>query len=131
MRLYWRGRLQPRVCARPDSNLNRIQIPIIRTTGPGSKSSRRTSCANKSERTNTMKKITRREVLAGLASAPIVHGVINPVLKHVGHSKCSPTRLLKVYVHGAAVLDFRPPHIHVLFPSVFADVANSVYAHEY
>jgi len=78
-----------------------------------------------------MKKITRREVLAGLASAPIVHGVINPVLKHVGHSKCSPTRLLKVYVHGASVLDFRPPHIHVLFPSVYTDTSNSIYAHEY
>jgi hypothetical protein len=77
-----------------------------------------------------MTDITRRSVLAGLVSAPLLSNKINALSKNVGGSLSVGNRSLRAYIHGAFVLDIQAFGVCLLFPKVPGS-AKKKFAHEY
>src|SRR5271163_3692343 len=77
-----------------------------------------------------MKNISRRSVLAGLASAPLLANKLNSLSKNVTGSPSVGTRWLYAYIHGAFVLDIQAFGVCLMFPKVPGS-ATSNFMHEY
>jgi len=77
-----------------------------------------------------MKKLTRRSVLAGLASTPLLSGGVISATKGFTRPSSIGTRWLYVYIHGAFVLDIQAIGVRLLFPRVYLQGTTTI-AHEY
>jgi len=77
-----------------------------------------------------MTKLTRRSVLTGFATVPLVSAPLfwpRSTLAQVRHA--TGTRWLYVYIHGAVVIEFQPGGVRLLPPRVLDSAGNI--AHEY
>jgi hypothetical protein len=77
-----------------------------------------------------MTHITRRSVLAGLVSAPLLSNKSNALSKNASGSPSAGTRWLYAYIHGAFVLDIQAFGVCLMFPKVPGS-ATSNFMHEY